>query len=109
MIVDVQFEDETVQIARIIHEHGDMYAVNFLEKENNVYNFSVDTELVPKDAISGFYDVENLEETELYVKVPGGYDLLDDSEDEDYVCSEEDESESDSESDISLEDEDDEA
>jgi hypothetical protein len=109
MIVDVQFEDETVQIARIIHEHGDMYAVNFLEKENNVYNFSLDTELVPKDAISGFYDVENLEETELYVKVPGGYDLLDDSEDEDYVCSEEDESESDSESDISLEDEDDEA
>ena len=111
MIVDVQFEDETIQIARIIHEHGDMYAVNFLEKENNVYNFSVDTELVPKDAISGFYDVENLEETELYVKVPGGYDLLDDSEDEDYVCSEEDksESESESESDISLEDEDDEA
>jgi len=109
MIVDVQFEDETVQIARIIHEHGDMYAVNFLEKENNVYNFSLDTELVPKDAISGFYDVGNLEETELYVKVPGGYDLLDDSEDEDYVCSEEDESESDSESDISLEDEDDEA
>jgi hypothetical protein len=109
MIVDVQFEDETIQIARIIHEHGDMYAVNFLEKENNVYNFSVDTELVPKDAISGFYDVENLEETELYVKVPGGYDLLDDSEDEDYVCSEEDKSESESESDISLEDEDDEA
>jgi hypothetical protein len=108
MIVDVQFEDETVQIARIIHEHGDMYAVNFLEKENNVYNFSLDTELIPKDAISGFYDVENLEETELYVKVPGGYDLLDDSEDEDYVCSEEDESESESESE-SLVDEEDEA
>jgi len=108
MIVDIQFEDETVQIARIIHEHGDMYAVNFLEKENNVYNFSLDTELIPKDAISGFYDVENLEETELYVKVPGGYDLLDDSEDEDYVCSEEDESESESESE-SLVDEEDEA
>jgi hypothetical protein len=83
-----------------------MYAVNFLEKENNVYNFSLDTELVPKDTISGFYDVENLEETELYVKVPGGYDLVDDSEDEDYVYS--DESESDSESE-SLVDEDDEA
>ena len=107
MIVDIQFEDDTVQIARIIHEHSDMYAVNFLEKENNVYNFSLDTELVPKDAISGFYDVENLEETGLYVKVPSGYDLVDDSEDEDYVCSDEDESES--ESDISLEDEDDEA
>ena len=104
MIVDVRFEDETVQIARIIHEHDDMYAVNFLEKENNVYNFSLDTELVPKDAISGFYDVENLEDTGLYVKVPSGYDLVDDSEDEDYVCSEEDYSES--ESDTSLVDED---
>jgi len=110
MIVDVQFEDETVQIARIIHEHGDMYAVNFLEKENNMYNFSLETELVPKDAISGFYDVENLEETELYVKVPGGYDLVDDSEDEDYICSDEDEFESESESESeSLVDEDDEA
>jgi len=106
MIVDIQFEDETVQIARIIHEHGDMYAVNFLEKENNVYNFSLETELVPKDAVSGFYDVENLEETGIYVKVSGGYDLVDDSEDEDYVYS--DESESDSESE-SLVDEDDEA
>ena len=106
MIVDVQFEDETVQIARIIHEHSDMYAVNFLEKENNVYNFSLETELVPKEAISGFYDVENLEDTELYVKVPGGYDLVDDSEDEDYACSDESETESESES---LVDEDDEA
>ena len=105
MIVDVQFEDETVQIARIIHEHGDMYAVNFLEKENNTYNFSFETELVPKDAVSGFYDVENLEETGIYVKVPGGYDLVDDSEDEDYVCTDEDEDEDDSESE-SLVDED---
>ena len=98
MIVDVQFEDETVQIARIIHEHGDMYAVNFLEKENNVYNFSLETELVPKDAVSGFYDVENLEETGIYVKVSDGYDLVDDSEDEDYECTDESETESESES-----------
>ena len=98
MIVDVQFEDETVQIARIIHEHSDMYAVNFLEKENNVYNFSLKTELVPRDVVSGFYDVENLEETGIYVKVPGGYDVVDDSEDEDYVCSDESETESESES-----------
>jgi hypothetical protein len=108
MIVDIQCEDDTIQIARIIHEHSDMYAVNFLEKENNVYNFSFNTELIPKDAISGFYDVENLEETGIYVKVPGGYDLVDDSEDEDYVYSDEDETESESESE-SLVDEDDEA
>jgi hypothetical protein len=109
MIVDVQFEDETVQIARIIHEHSDMYAVNFLEKENNVYNFSLETELVPKEAISGFYDVESLEETGIYVKVPGGYDLVDDSEDEDYVCTDEDEDEEDSESESLVDEDEDEA
>jgi len=98
MIVDVQCEDGTIQIARIIHEHSDMYAVNFIKKENNVYNFSHDTELVPKDAVSGFYDVEHLEDTELYVKIPGGYDLIDDSEDEDYRYSDESELESESES-----------
>jgi hypothetical protein len=45
-----------------------------------------------------------LEDTELFVKVPGGYELIDDSEDEDFVCSESDDSESES-----LVDEDDEA
>ena len=107
MIVDVQFEDESIQIAQIVGEEADMYVVNFLEQENNVYNFSNNPELVPKDAISGFYDVDKLEDTGIYVKVPGGYDLVDDSEDEDYVCSEEDESDSESDSE-SLVDEDDE-
>ena len=31
MIVDVTCEDDSIQIARIVHEHGDMYAINFLE------------------------------------------------------------------------------
>ena len=91
MIVDVTCEDETIQIARIIHEHDEMYAINFLEKTKpGVFDFSKKTELVPKDSVSGFYDVDNLEDTELYVKVNGGYELIDDSEDEDYVCSDED-------------------
>ena len=105
MIVDVQFEDESIQIAQIVGEEADMYVVNFLEQENNVYNFSNNPELVPKDAISGFYDVDKLEDTGIYVKVPGGYDLIDDSEDEDYVCSESEESDSES---LVDEDEDDE-
>ena len=103
MIVDVTCEDDTIQIARIIHEHGDMYAINFLElKKPGVYDFSKETELVPKDSVSGFYDVNNLEDTELYVKIDSGYELIDDSEDEDYVCSDEDD---DSDSDESLIDE----
>lgn len=97
MIVDVTCEDDTIQIARIVHEHSDMYAINFLEpKKPGVYDFSKETELVPKDSVSGFYDVNNLEDTELYVKIEGGYELIDDSEDEDYVCSDEDESDDES-------------
>lgn len=97
MIVDVTCEDDTIQIARIVHEHSDMYAINFLElKIPCVYDFSKETELVPKDSVSGFYDVNNLEDTELYVKTENGYMLIDDSDDEDYVCSDSDISESES-------------
>jgi hypothetical protein len=97
MIVDVQCEDGTIQIARIVHEHSDMYAINFLElKISGVYDFSSETELVPKESISGFYDTDNLENTDLYMKVQGGYTLMDDSEDEDFTYSESDESESES-------------
>ena len=97
MIVDVQCEDDTIQIARIVHEHGDMYAINFLEpKIQGVHNFSSETELIPKESISGFYDTNDLEDTDMYMKVQGGYVLMDDSEDEDFTCSESDESESES-------------
>ena len=103
MIVDVTCEDDTIQIARIIREDGDNYVINFLEpKRRSVYDFSSNVETVPKDTISGFYDVDNLEDTGLYYKVGDGYELIDDSDDEDYVCSDEDD---DSDSDESLIDE----
>ena len=97
MIVDVRCEDDTVQIARIVHEHAGMQAVNFLEeKKRGVYDFSSVTELICKEAISGFYDVDNLEDTDLYYKTDDGYELVDDSEDEDYECTDSDISESES-------------
>ena len=109
MIVDVKCEDDTIQIARIIHEHGDMYAINFLEpKRQGIYDFSSNVETVPKDSVSGFYDVENLEDTGLYFKSNGGYEMIDDSDDEDFVCSESEESDTDDES-LVDEDEDEEA
>lgn len=108
MIIDVKCDDGTTQIARIIHEHADMYAINFLElKKVGIYDFSSNTELISKDSVSGFYDVNDLESTQLYVKVNSGYELIDDSDDEDYTGSE-DEEEEESE-DESLVDEDEEA
>ena len=104
MIIDVECENGTTQIARTVLENQDSYIVNFLEKNiQNFYDFIDAHEEISKESISGFYDVENLEETGLFVKVPRGYELIDDSEDEDFEYSTSDEDESDD--DVSLVDE----
>jgi hypothetical protein len=105
MIVDVECEDGTTQIARTVLENQDTYIVNFLEKnKHNFYDFVDEQEVIHKESVSGFYDVDELEDTHLYVKVPLGYELIDDSEDEDYRSSDDDEDEDDD--DVSLVDED---
>jgi len=104
MIIDVRCDDGTTQIAQTILENEDSYRVQFLERDrHNFYDFVDECEDVPKDSVSGFYDVDTLEETDLFAKFPQGYILLDDSEDEDFECSDEESSESD---DVSLVDED---
>lgn len=104
MIIDVNCEDGSTQIARTVLENQDTYVVNFLEKNKyNFYDFIDENETIHKDSISGYYDVDNLEDTQLFVKVPHGYELIDDSEDEDFKCEDVDTDES--EDDISLVDE----
>jgi len=105
MIVDVQCDDGTTQIARIVLEsNDDTYTVNFLEKNKyRLYDFVNINEIINKGSISGFYDTDELEKTQLYMKNINGYELIDDSEDENYTASEID---SDSEDDVSLVDED---
>jgi len=96
MIVDVICDDGTVQIAQTIAEDENSYSVLFLKKKKDFYNFDDEVVIVPKESVSGFYDVDRLEDTELYVTTPNGYELVDDSEDEDFEYSETDESESES-------------
>jgi|TARA_B100000767_G_C19569995_1_gene452791 hypothetical protein len=60
--------------------------------------------MIERDSISGFYDVDNLEDTGIYVHTQRGYELIDDSEDEDFTCSDVESEESD---DVSLIDEED--
>ena len=105
MLVDVNCDDGTVQIARIIKDGDDTCTVRFLERiKSNLYEFMKSDDVVEKSSISGFYDTDDLEKTLLYTKVHNGYELIDDSEDEDFTCSEsEDETDDD---DISLVDED---
>jgi hypothetical protein len=102
MFVDVQCEDDTIQIAELVSDNE----VIFLTKlENGLYDFEDDITVIPTESICGWYDCKTLEETELFMKAPGGYALLDDSDDEDYVCSDEGESESESLVDDADEDE----
>jgi hypothetical protein len=102
MFVDVKCEDDTIQIAELINDTE----VIFLKRiKSNLYDFEDDITVIPEESICGWYDAEKLEETGIYVKVPGGYDLVDDSEDEDYVCTDEEDSESESESLVDEEDE----
>tara|TARA_B110000503_G_scaffold141228_1_gene234099 strand:+ start:72 stop:392 length:321 start_codon:yes stop_codon:yes gene_type:complete len=99
MIVDIECEDGTTQIARTVLENQDNYIVHFLERnKQNFYNFVDGTEEVPKTSVSGFYDVEELEDTELFTRHPQGYDLIDDSDDETFECSETDDEDSEDES-----------
>jgi hypothetical protein len=103
MIIDVECEDGTIQIARTVLENQDSYLVQFLERKGSeIYDFIDEPEEISKDSVSGFYDVDDLEETNLYARVPHGYTLIDDSEDEDYEATEDDESDDD----VSLVDED---
>ncbi len=105
MIVDVNCDDDTTHIARVIGESEHNYAVNFLERvHSSVFNFSQNVESVSKESVSGFYDVDNLEKTGLYVHTRRGYEIIDDSEDEDFTCSGSETDESDE--DVSLVDED---
>ena len=105
MIVDVQCDDHSVHIAKIVKDSGDSCSVKFLERiHSGVFDFSDHVEMIERDSISGFYDVENLEDTGIYVHTQRGYELIDDSEDEDFTCSDVESEESD---DVSLIDEED--
>jgi hypothetical protein len=105
-IVDVQFEDGTISICRIIQQTGDEYIVSELIcKRHGMCTFSNNTCSVTKDAVCGFYDVTKLEDTKLFRCISKNvYESIYDS-DEDYEMSSEDESDSDS--DISLDEEED--
>lgn len=102
MLVDIVCDDDTTQIARIKKDGGDAYTVNFLEKRSNsTYCFSIEDEVVTKDTISGYYDVDQLEDTGLFIMIREGvYTFYNEDEDSDFVCS--DNSETDDS--ISLED-----
>jgi len=107
-LVDVVMEDGTVSIARIVEVKGDDILVSFLSPvRRNTFSFEDDIELIPKEAICGFYNTDDLTKTGAYQQIqPNKYEMLDYDSDESDLDFIPDEYESeDDDDDISLEDE----
>jgi hypothetical protein len=103
-IVDVEFEDGSVCICQVKGETENGYLISELVYTGSGnYEFSTEFQIIEKESVSGFYDVTDLEDTGLYIRIRDGVYEQVDSSDEDYEASTEDEESS--ESDISLDDE----
>jgi len=104
-IVDIEYQDGSCEIARIISSIDNDYIVRILDRDGRgLYKFGEEVIVVPKDSVSGFYDTQSLDDTGLFVKYDDVYYEYIDESDPDVVYGSSDESESDSE--VSLCDED---
>jgi hypothetical protein len=101
-LVDVEFEDGITNLAKIIDDTGYEYRVVVLKNVYaRIYKFSDSPEVIPKEAVAGFYDTTNLEDTGLFTDLDGTYyEACDQS---DYEYDTDDES---TDTDVTLEDED---
>jgi len=101
MLIDVETTSGT-SLAKIIQEKKNTYIVSYMSyKKKGLYDYEEPCE-IEKECVSGYYNTDDTESAAGFIKVEGGYNLLDDSDD-DYEPSETSESESDSE--LSLVDE----
>ena len=103
-IVDIEYEDGTQHIGQICRDLGNHFSVSLLGYAGDgLWDFDGDHDIVPREAISGFYDVTRLQDTGLYELTTTGYYTEVDASDTEYVLPSD--SDSDSGSDVSLEDE----
>lgn len=99
-IIDVEYEDGTVNIAKIVADTGTDYHVLILEHTHaHIYKFSDHPEVIPKESVSGFYDTTNLEETGFFTNLDGTYYESDNTSDYEY------DSESSTDTEVSLDSE----
>ena len=104
-IVDIEYQDGSIEIARILSSTDDDYHVRILHPDRRgLYKFSEEVFVVPKESVSGFYDTQSLEDTGLYMKYDDVYYEQIDESDPDVVYNSSDESESDSEVSLCEED-----
>ena len=91
-IVDIEYDDETQEVVRIVEDIDDCYVVQTLEHVNyNHYKFSTFCIEVPKECICVFYDTTFLEDTGKYNKIAENLYEAVDEPDYDYDFDTEDE------------------
>tara|TARA_Y100000389_G_C17465382_1_gene525014 strand:- start:2218 stop:2535 length:318 start_codon:yes stop_codon:yes gene_type:complete len=100
-IIDVEYDDGTVNIAKITLDAGTQYVVSSLVCIGEFYRFSRRTHIIPKESVTGFYDTTDLEETGLYMSRGDTYFEAVDMSDTEYEC----ESNSSSDTEVSLDNE----
>jgi hypothetical protein len=104
-LVDIEYENGLVEIAKIIEDTPDHFIVTHLVRVfgDTRFRFSRMSYPVPKESVSGFYDTKDLEETGLYKKIDETfYEPVNDSDSDDDYSSDD---SSDSESEVSLDSE----
>lgn len=105
-IVDIEYDDGHIRIAKIVEDLGTEYKVSLLEYYGyELWKFDDDgeCEIVSKDSVSGFYDTTLLETTGLYERLENGFYTPVDLSDTEYVLPSD--TDDDSGSEVSLEDE----
>lgn len=100
-IIDVEYDDGTVNIAKIIDDMGNQYMVSGLIYNDGLYRFSRKTHIIPKESVAGFYDATDLEETGLFMSKDDTYFEAIDSSDSEYEC----DSQSSTDTEVSLDSE----
>lgn len=89
-LIDVVLSEDVVSLARIIEDLGTSVKVQILNKNHGgIYIFDEEEEHVPKEAICGYYDTDDLEKTGLYIRTRFGYEQVSES-DSDYDPDEDD-------------------
>ena len=91
-LIDVLNDDGTIGIARVIEGKGSYITVQFLRPiRRDTYAFEDDIEVIPREAIHGFYDTDDVSSTGMYKIKENEFtkpNYYDSETDDDYTCSE---------------------
>ena len=91
-LIDVLNDDGTIGIARVVEGKGSYVTVQFLNPiRRDTYAFGDDIEVIPREAIQGFYDTDDISSTGMFKIKENEFTKLNESDsetDDDYICSE---------------------